>query len=323
MAAPHPQLIMTEETPPPPLPSTPKPQSSSTTSTVHPPPSKADIFSLTTSAPPSFVVSAGDPRVSLRTPPPSSPNDTDSESTAEGDNAGEPATLSEFRDAEDPAKRLSRLRRLFDTISMPSPSPPSSPVPSTSALPEPERDEERRLEADRKIYARELWRKCNGQPSPSGSAPCKDGLLAGDLREDSRPATPSGASTPAASAAVRWTAFERYADEKEKELWRVFVELDVDGDMRLRKEEVREACRRAGVQVKDSMLEEFIRAVDQNNDGAISFDEWRDFLLVSCSTPPPRCRTLTFASTAPPSADLHVRDLQVLPDAPPTSTVDV
>ncbi|ORY83515.1 mitochondrial carrier domain-containing protein [Leucosporidium creatinivorum] len=236
---------MTEETPPPPLPKSSKPSSSSASSTVHPPPTKADIFSLTTSAPPSFSVSAGDPRVSLRTPPPTSPNDTDSESTADGDNSGEPSTLSEFREAEDPAKRLSRLRRLFDTISMPAPSPPSSPAASTSALPEPEKDEERRLEADRKIYARELWR-----------------------------------NTPVASAAVRWTAFERYAEEKEKELWRVFVELDVDGDMRLRKEEVREACRRAGVEVKDSMLEEFIRAVDKNNDGAISFDEWRDFLLL-------------------------------------------
>jgi solute carrier family 25 phosphate transporter 23/24/25/41 len=83
-----------------------------------------------------------------------------------------------------------------------------------------------------------------------------------------------------ASVAVRWTAFERYAEEKERELWRLFVELDVDGDMRLRKEEVREACKRAGVEVQDGTLEEFIRAVDKNNDGAISFDEWRDFLLV-------------------------------------------
>lgn len=63
----------------------------------------------------------------------------------------------------------------------------------------------------------------------------------------------------------------------------MFVELDVDGDMRLRKVEVREACRRAGVEVKDAVLDDFIRAVDQNNDGAISFDEWRDFLLVSCA----------------------------------------
>ncbi|KAK4695810.1 hypothetical protein P7C70_g8485, partial [Phenoliferia sp. Uapishka_3] len=85
--------------------------------------------------------------------------------------------------------------------------------------------------------------------------------------------------TPEAKA-VRWSAFEKYAEEKEKELWRVFVEVDVDGDMRLKKDEVRQACKKAGLEVKEAMLDDFVRAVDKNNDGVISFDEWRDFLLL-------------------------------------------
>ncbi|KPV72307.1 uncharacterized protein RHOBADRAFT_8137, partial [Rhodotorula graminis WP1] len=79
---------------------------------------------------------------------------------------------------------------------------------------------------------------------------------------------------------VRWKAFEQYADDKERELWRAFVDLDRDGDMRLRAGEVREACRRAGIEVKEQAIDDFVRAVDRNGDGFISFDEWRDFLLL-------------------------------------------
>lgn len=187
------------------------------------------------------------------------------------DDTAQPSTLSEFRETEGSAKRLSHLRRLFDTIPIAAPSPPSSPETVNTALPELEQ-EERRCEVDRKIYARELWRKCNGHDSPNSSM-----SLRPPEEQDGQP-KPEPAPLP--TAAARWNAFERYAEEKEKELWRVFVELDSDGDMHLRRSEVAEACRRAGVQVKDSTLDGFIRAVDASGDGAISFEEWRDFLLV-------------------------------------------
>ena len=215
------------------------------------PPCHADAFALFTSSPP--PPSPTDPRVSLRPlPPPEDPPAT----------SEEPQTLSAFHASEGPVQRLSRLRSLFESI----PAPPPSPTASTSALPAEEgekEEEERRREENRRVYAKELWGKC------SGNALC--------LAE--------GKAAAAEAKAVRWSAFEKYAEEKEKELWRLFVELDVDGDMRLRKEEVREACKRAGVEIKERTLDDFIRAVDKNGDGAISFDEWRDFLLVrlSCS----------------------------------------
>ena len=139
-----------------------------------------------------------------------------------------------------------------------------------------QRDDERQREAERKTYARELWRKC----SSTGNAGSTSTASSSDDKENAKPGGPSAA--PLSSVAARWTAFERYADEKERELWRVFVDMDRDGDMRLRKDEVREACKRAGVDVKDdATIEEFIRNVDRNGDGAISFEDWRNFFLVS------------------------------------------
>ncbi|KAM0749597.1 mitochondrial carrier [Meredithblackwellia eburnea MCA 4105] len=260
------------------------------------PPTRAALFDLLTTSP-SQPPPISDPRVSLRSPasPPPTPPPLDP-SVSPSPQSREPSTLSEFRELEGRTKRLSRLRTLFDSI--PAPSPPSSPQASTSALPDEgsltpgtvadaAQEDERRREQQRKIYARELWRKCSGFTQDSqGQDGGKPGVRSdeGSRRESAGSAfTPGGVRRsligPDATAA-RWTAFELYAEEKERELWKVFVELDVDGDMKLKKEEVREACKRAGVEVKDSVLDAFIRDVDQNNDGVISFDEWRDFLLL-------------------------------------------
>lgn len=285
--------------------------------TVHAPPTRAEIFHLETSAPPpAFAVD--DPRVSLR------PGSAEQDRRLAGpdlqnsliDQQDEPQTLTEFRKAEDPAERLSVFRRLFDSIPIPSTTTAasastltsSSQVPalaqseaSTSAAVLPDfvnpKDDERSFEAQRTTYARELWRKCSStaasaRSTPSSSSSSSTGsnlgraeLRATDDKENARP----GPSAPLSSVAARWTAFERYADEKEKELWRVFVELDADGDMRLRKEDVKEACRRADIELKDdAMIDEFIKHIDRDGDGSICFQEWRDFLLVSRD--PTHCR---------------------------------
>jgi len=251
------------------------------------PPSNSLLFDLEATAPITHRPPKDDPRVSLRAPLPPPPPYCPLSSRTTVDHDPEPATLTEFRDNEGPAKRLSRLRSLFD--SLPAPSPPSSPAAASSALPaeqtqppqpaqpaEPSTHEQRCAQ-DRRNYTRELWRKCGASVAAS-VAPV---------------AVPPGSSTApqvgspalerqrqAALAAVRWKAFEQYADDKERELWRAFVDLDRDGDMRLRAGEVREACRRAGIEVKEQAIDDFVRAVDRNGDGFISFDEWRDFLLL-------------------------------------------
>ncbi|TNY20556.1 mitochondrial carrier domain-containing protein [Rhodotorula diobovata] len=207
---------------PPPLPDYPVPPS---LPRLAEPPSNSLLFDLEASSPITLPPSKDDPRVSLRAPPPPPEPYCPSSGPALLDHDPEPATLNEFRQSEGPAKRLSRLRSLFD--SLPAPSPPSSPAASSSALP-PEPDQQQQ------------------QLQPSTTT----------------------------------AAFEQYADAKERELWRAFVDLDRDGDHRLRAPEVREACRRAGLEVKDQAIDDFVRAVDRNGDGFISFDEWRDFLLL-------------------------------------------
>ncbi|GEM10051.1 mitochondrial carrier protein [Rhodotorula toruloides] len=171
---------------------------------------------------------------------------------------------------------MTRLRSLFE--SLPPPSPPSTalPLPRTpDEAPPPPEDEATRCAQDRKAYDRELWRKCGASvvasvpPSPTPSSSTAPPLSSDNDRQ-----------RQAALDALRWKAFEQYADEKERELWRAFVELDHDGDMQLRKEEVREACRMAGIEVREGAIDEFVRTVDRNGDGVISFDEWRDFLLL-------------------------------------------
>lgn len=229
-----------------------------------------------------------DPRVSLR---PSEHKDMDHQSL----DTLEPCSLSAFRETEGSAKRLSNLRRLFDTIPIKPPAAPTSPPSSTHPLPELDQ-EERQCEWDRRIYARELWRKCNSSEATTTTAaasaatnlrsppehhddPSRTGETSLQRHPDPLPIH-TEPSSPLPTAAARWNAFERYAEAKEKELWRVFVELDSDGDMRLRRTEVAEACRRAGIQVREATLDDFIRTVDKSGDGAISFEEWRDFLLL-------------------------------------------
>ncbi|KAM0789974.1 hypothetical protein ACM66B_005307 [Microbotryomycetes sp. NB124-2] len=263
--------------------------------TVHPPPSKAEIFDLTAAAPPRLWT-ADDPRVSLR----SSFFNVNGKRTHSPDDDDEPVTLKEFRQAEDPATRLSAFRRLFDSLPLPAVASTTSssdtssstaaaahPEASTSTLPDSSSSsDERQREADRSLYARELW----GQCSSSSQSPPPTSYSANDADKPKVAASSSSSSpasstppppAPLSSVAARWTAFEKYADEKERELWRAFVEMDKDGDMRLRKDEVREACRRAGVQVTDdATIDEFIRNVSRDGNGAISFQEWRNFFLL-------------------------------------------
>ena len=243
--------------------------------------SKAEAFDLTTSPSPKTSTSH-DPRVSLRPSPPALPADPPPPPLAYADPVhfeSEPQTLSAFRANEGDAKRLERLRDLFDSIPVP------HHHPSTSTLDS--RGDEAGQEDLRTQYAQELYKKCSGcQPSSTAVLDTK------------------------AETAVRWTEFEKYAEEKEKELWRLFVELDVDGDMRLRQGEVREACKRAGVVLKDGELNQFIDAV--GGDGEISFEAWRDTFLVRSIVSALRYRAHTFLPVATTSSNLDDGDLPLL-----------
>ena len=55
----------------------------------------------------------------------------------------------------------------------------------------------------------------------------------------------------------------------------MFQTIDKDHDGNLNKEELRSAFVRAGLAVPNARLDRFFDDVDVNNDGVISFDEWR------------------------------------------------
>lgn len=63
--------------------------------------------------------------------------------------------------------------------------------------------------------------------------------------------------------------------QTEAQLWGMFENIDRDHDGNLDKSELRAAFTRAGLAVPNARLDRFFDDVDSNNDGVISFDEWR------------------------------------------------
>jgi solute carrier family 25 phosphate transporter 23/24/25/41 len=78
---------------------------------------------------------------------------------------------------------------------------------------------------------------------------------------------------------IDFDEFKCFVEATEAELWFLFKNIDRDGNGRLDKAELKDAFKRAELSVSDSKLDEFFSELDLNNDGAISFEEWRDFLL--------------------------------------------
>ncbi|KAK1975788.1 mitochondrial carrier domain-containing protein [Colletotrichum cereale] len=78
---------------------------------------------------------------------------------------------------------------------------------------------------------------------------------------------------------IQYEEFRYFVEQTEKQLMILFQSIDKDNDGRLDKTELQEAFRRAGLVVPMRKLGSFFGDIDMNNDGYISFEEWRDFLL--------------------------------------------
>ncbi|KAK4178702.1 mitochondrial carrier domain-containing protein [Triangularia setosa] len=78
---------------------------------------------------------------------------------------------------------------------------------------------------------------------------------------------------------IQYEEFRTFVETAEKQLSLLFKAIDRDQDGRLDKKELQTAFRRAGLSVPSRRLANFFDEIDMNNDGFISFDEWRDFLL--------------------------------------------
>ncbi|KAK1528316.1 hypothetical protein CPAR01_12874 [Colletotrichum paranaense] len=78
---------------------------------------------------------------------------------------------------------------------------------------------------------------------------------------------------------IQYEEFRYFVEQTERQLMLLFQSIDKDHDGRLDKTELQEAFRRAGLVVPMRKLSSFFGDIDMNNDGYISFEEWRDFLL--------------------------------------------
>lgn len=74
--------------------------------------------------------------------------------------------------------------------------------------------------------------------------------------------------------------FRTFVQETERELLTLFKSIDYNEDGKITKPELRAALSRAGMAVPNSSLDNFFSEVDTNNDGHISFEEWRYVLLM-------------------------------------------
>lgn len=79
---------------------------------------------------------------------------------------------------------------------------------------------------------------------------------------------------------IDYHEFRRYMDDKELELYRIFQAIDVEHNGCILPEELWDALVKAGIQIDDEELARFVEHVDKDNNGIITFEEWRDFLLL-------------------------------------------
>ncbi|KAG0273046.1 hypothetical protein BGZ95_011157, partial [Linnemannia exigua] len=79
---------------------------------------------------------------------------------------------------------------------------------------------------------------------------------------------------------LRYDDFQVFVEEKEERLWNLFREIDHNNDNEIQADELQASLTKAGIDLSDTDLEQFIKAMDKDGDGAIDYEEWRDFLVL-------------------------------------------
>ncbi|KAF5024997.1 hypothetical protein F66182_2948 [Fusarium sp. NRRL 66182] len=78
---------------------------------------------------------------------------------------------------------------------------------------------------------------------------------------------------------IQYHEFRKFVENAERQLFALFKSIDKDGNGKLDKTELQTAFKNAGLTVPNRRLTEFFDDMDGNNDGYVTFDEWRNFLL--------------------------------------------
>ncbi|KAF9147381.1 hypothetical protein BG015_010983 [Linnemannia schmuckeri] len=79
---------------------------------------------------------------------------------------------------------------------------------------------------------------------------------------------------------LHYDDFQVFVEEKEERLWNLFQEIDHNNDNGLQADELQASLTKAGIDLSDADLEQFIKAMDKDGDGVIDYEEWRDFLVL-------------------------------------------
>ncbi|KAJ5295521.1 hypothetical protein PENANT_c001G08278 [Penicillium antarcticum] len=110
--------------------------------------------------------------------------------------------------------------------------------------------------------------------------------------------------------------FRAFVDHTEDGLWQMFQRIDRNHNGEIDKSELKNAFAQSGVTVSSAKLDRFFAEVDKNNDGVISYTEWRDFLLFLPLHSPADLHAVLSYYTATgnlnPEGDVHINDLQGL-----------
>lgn len=99
---------------------------------------------------------------------------------------------------------------------------------------------------------------------------CRDALairLAEEIGESSK------------SGQIDYESFRRYIHDTENILRGSFSGLDQKRDNRLDLDEIKTGFEKLGIDIDESKLAQFFNSMDEDQDGYISYDEWRDRLL--------------------------------------------
>lgn len=80
------------------------------------------------------------------------------------------------------------------------------------------------------------------------------------------------------------TEFRSFVQRADRKLFDLFCNIDTDGDGRLDMKELQLAFRISGLTVSNARLTEFFNDMDLNNDGYVTFSEWRYVLPIFPST---------------------------------------
>ncbi|KAJ3332230.1 hypothetical protein HDU76_000875 [Blyttiomyces sp. JEL0837] len=79
---------------------------------------------------------------------------------------------------------------------------------------------------------------------------------------------------------IHFEEFEQFVNAKEAELEKLFSQIAGRNKFSIGQADLKNSVATAGIDVTDAELQSFLTHLDADKNGAIDFDEWRDFLLL-------------------------------------------